>query len=345
MNYLKITILLIICSAFSATAFGQADSLKFEPSGRIIATAFIDYSTGLNSNTNEDTGFDITRAFLGYNYKFAPTLEAQVIIDGAAGKDEKDNYEVYLRNAFIRWYDYGFDVSVGEIGMLAFAMQQKYWHHRYVLKSFQDLNDMNHSADLGATASYAFNSVLSADLTFANGEGYKKVKKNGSNRYAAGLTLTPFENAAIRVYGDVYNKKDTLMRDELPEGIADVNYKNQYSLALFAGYMNESISGGIEYNRVFNKGFIEKKDYFGYSVYASLKVAPKWRVYARYDHMDSKSPSGFASPWNDNDGQLMIGGVEFRPFKQLKISPNIRNINPDRNKSEQYLFINLEFNL
>ncbi|NDV68843.1 hypothetical protein [Dysgonomonas sp. 25] len=334
--------LLLVCAS---GVYAQKDTVAFKPSGKIIARAFIDYSTGLSSNTNEDTGFDITRAFLGYNYKFTPTLEAQVIIDGASGKDEKGNYEVYLRNAYVRWRDYGFDVSVGEIGMLAFNVQEKYWYHRYVLKSFQDQNKMHHSVDVGVTAAYQFAPSLSADVTIANGEGYKKVKKNESTRYALGLTYKPVKNMVLRAYGDIYTKKDTLMRDDLPAGVLDATYKNQYSMALFAGYMDERVSGGVEYSRVFNKGFIDKKSYYGYSAYASVKIAPKWRVYARYDNMDSKSPSNFTDPWNSNDGQLMISGIEFQPVKQLKISPNIRNINPDRNKSEQYLFINLEFNL
>lgn len=345
MKNLKTITLFILLFVCAISIHAQKDSTVFKPSGKIIARAFIDYSTGLSSETNEDTGFDITRAFLGYNYKITPTLEAQVIIDGAAGKNDKGNYEVYLRNAYLRWRDYGFDVSVGEIGMLAFSVQEKYWNHRYVLKSFQDLNKMHHSVDVGVTAAYEFNSMLSADITVANGEGYKNVKKNGSTRYAAGLTFKPVKNVVLRAYGDIYNKKDTLMRDKLPEGVTGITYKNQYSMAVFAGYMDEHISGGVEYSRVFNKGFIDKKSYYGFSAYSSVKVAPKWRVYARYDNMDSKSPSNFTDPWNSNDGQLMIAGVEFQPFKQIKISPNIRNINPDRNKSEQYLFINLEFNL
>ena len=93
------------------------------------------------------------------------------------------------------------------------------------------------------------------------------------------------------------------------------------------------------------KGFIDKKDYYGYSVYASAKVAPKWRTFARYDLMDSSNPDNFTSPWNSLDGQLMMIGAEFQPLKQLKIAPNSRNINADRGKAEQYFFINLEINL
>lgn len=341
---MKKTFLIIFLTALASinTSFAQ-DSLAFKPSGKVIARSFFEYSTGLRK-VNEETGFDITRAFLGYSYKFTPTLQGQVIIDGAAGKTSTDGLEVYLRNAFINWNDKGFNINVGQIGLMQFSIQEKYWMHRYVLKSFQDLNKMASSVDLGITAEYEFNPYISADLSLTNGEGYKKVKKNNSTRYAAGLNLHPTKNTILRIYTDIYNESED-MRDALPSGITGIDYKNQYTLSLFAGYQDKIISGGIEYNRIYNKGFIEKKDYYGYSAYASGKLSNKWRGFARYDLMDSNNPAAFTSPWNSLDGQLMMIGLEFQPLKQLKIAPNFRNINADRAKAEQYLFINVEFNL
>lgn len=340
MRKVYLTILILILGVNISNA---QDSLAFKPSGKIIARGFFDYSTGFGS-VNEETGFDITRAFLGYSYKFAPTLQGQVIIDGASGKTSTDGLEVYVRNAFINWNDKGFNVNVGLIGLMQFSIQEKYWMHRYVMKSFQDLNKMASSVDLGLTAEYTFNPYVSADFSLTNGEGYKKIKKNKSTRYGGGISLHPIENTIFRVYADVYNESET-MRDALPEGITGIDFKNQYTLSLFAGYQNKVISGGAEYNRVYNKGFIEKKDYYGYSFYASGKIAPKWRTFARYDLMDSNNPDAFTTPWNDLDGQLMTVGVEFQPLKQLKIAPNFRNINANRSKAEQYFFINVEFNL
>ena len=329
----------------SVSCFSQTDSIAFKPSGRIIARAFADYSSGLSKNTNNESGFDLTRAFLGYNYQITPTLQAQIVIDGAAGHSSTNSLDVYVRNAYLQWADKGFKVSAGEIGMLEFKVQEDYWGRRYVLKSFQDLNKMSASVDLGVTAEYKVNSFLEADLTVVNGEGYKEVKKDNSNRYGVGVTAYPIKNLAVRVFGDLYNDSQA-QREALPTGVTEADYKNQYSLALFVGYKTDFFTGGVEYNRVYNKGFIEKKDYFGYSAYASYKVAPKCWIYARYDNMDSSSPSNFASKhWNKSDGQLMIGGIEFRPLKQVKISPNFRNINPQRGKSEQYLYVNLEFNI
>lgn len=70
----------ILCSTSS---YAQ-DSLAFKPSGKIIARSFLDFSKGFGDD--DKSGFDITRALLGYNYKFTRTLQAQVVIDGAAEK-------------------------------------------------------------------------------------------------------------------------------------------------------------------------------------------------------------------------------------------------------------------
>lgn len=336
------TIFLFSFLSFSFLPTFSQEETSFEPSGQIIARSFFDFSQGFGDAKNE-SGFDLTRAFLGYNYKFSPTLQARVVIDGASG-NSNGKLEVYVRNAFINWNDYGFNVNVGEIGLLQFSIQEKYWGYRYVLKSFQDLNKMAPSVDLGFTGEYKFNDYLSADLSVTNGEGYKKVVKNNSTRYALGLSAYPIKNMILRVYADIYNDGEDF-RDALPEGVSDVNYKDQKTLSLFAGYKSDRVWGGVEYNRVFNKGFIEDKDYYGYSAYGAIRINSKWSAYARYDIVDSKQNAKFTSPWNDLDGQLMIAGVEFRPMKQLKISPNIRNLNPDRAKSEQYVFVNVEFNL
>ncbi|WP_029904508.1 hypothetical protein [Prevotella sp. 10(H)] len=341
MKQLSFIICIIILQGINS-CFAQ-DSTAFKPSGKIIARSFIDYSTGFG-HVNHEKGFDITRAFLGYNYKFTRTFSGQVIIDGASGKSSSNDIEVHLRNAFVNWSDKGFNINVGLTGLMQFSIQENYFMHRYVLKSFQDLNKMAPSVDLGVTAEYKFNDYISADVSITNGEGYKKIKKDNNMRYAAGISLHPIKNTILRVYADIYND-DEAGRDALPESATDAKYKDQYSLSLFAGYQDKNISGGVEYNRVYNKGFIEKKDYYGYSAYASGKVASKWRVFARYDLMDSTNPDNFTSPWNSLDGQLMMIGVEFQPLKQLKIAPNFRNINADRSKSEQYAYINIEFNL
>lgn len=339
----QIHLLFILILTLGVFNIQAQDSTEFKPSGKPILRGFINYHTGFGE-VNDIRGFDIERAFLGYEYNFAKNFSARVVIDGASGKSSSGALEVYLRNALVTWKDKGFTVNLGLTGLMQYSLQEKYWMHRYILRSFQDEYRMAPSVDMGTTISYTFNPYISADISLTNGEGYKKVKQDNSMRYAAGISVYPIKNLLLRVYADIYND-DGNQRDALPDEASEANYKDQQTLALFVGYQDKNVSIGAEYNKVYNKGFIDKKDYFGYSFYSSVKVAPKWRAFVRYDLMDSTRPDNFTSPWNKYDGQFFMIGAEFQPFKHVKIAPNFRNINRDREKSEQYLFLNLEINL
>ncbi len=326
----------------SHSAFSQSNT-DFNPSGKIIARGFFDFSTGIGNETKE-SGYDITRALLGYNYKFTKNLQGQIVLDAASGKNDKGNLQPHLRNAFVTWKDEKLCVSAGLVGLLQFKIQEEYWAHRYVFKSLQDENKMGSSVDAGITAQYTFSPAIAADISIINGEGYKKIEKNNSTLYGLGVSASPTKGLLLRAYGDIYTESEEC-RDALPSEISDTKYKNQYILSLFAGYKNDKISAGIEYSHQMNKGFIEDKNSNGYSAYTTVNISDKWNVYGRYDLLDSSSPDTFISSWNKLDGQLMILGTEFTVSKQLKISPNLRNINPRIGKSEQYLFVNVELNL
>lgn len=339
---------IIICLCLSALSFNKGfsqdnSSEDFKPSGKPILQSFFDYGQGFG-NQKDDTGFDIKRAIIGYNYKFTPSISAQVVIDGASGKSSTNKLEVYLRNAFVKWKQDNFDINFGLTGLPQFKTQEDYWGHRYVYKSFQDENSMGSSIDLGISGAYTFNSNITADLSFTNGSGYKKIEKSGSKKVGLGINLSPVKGWMIRVYGDVYNESEK-MRGTLPDYISSYEFKNQYTMALFTGYTNSKFTLGAEFNKQFNKQFINNKNYYGYSAYGSLNLNPRWNVYARYDILDSNKPKDYLAKWNDNNGQLIIAGIEFKPNKYLKISPNFRNINLDNNKSKQYLFLNVEFKL
>ncbi len=328
---------LSLCIIFSINSFSQNDSIVFKPSGRVFGTSFLDYSSGLNSSNNT-SGFDITRALLGYKYKFTQNLEATISIDGAAGKSTNDKLEVHVRNAFVSWSNQGFKLDVGLITLKQFSLQQKMWGHRYALQSQQDLAGMGHSVDLGAQASYTFSPLFSIDLGFTNGEGYKKIRKDKSMRYSLGATTKPLENFVFRVYGDIYSTD----KDKYAELNIDKKMMNQFSYSAYIGYQNENIVAGLEYNKQLHNQYIRGNHIDGVSVFSTYFINSKWNVYARYDYYGSSS-YGEHSSWYD-DRHLIVAGVEFKPFNILRLTPNFRNINYTGRASEQFVFMNAEIN-
>ena len=67
-------------------------------------------------------------------------------------------------------------VYFGIIDILHFAMQEKYWAHRYIDKSFNDRYSLGIKPILGAQVIYNWTDWLSTDFTLMNGEGYTKFR-------------------------------------------------------------------------------------------------------------------------------------------------------------------------
>lgn len=337
MNISKYLFFLAPLFLVSLNGYSQIENTDFKPSGKVTVTSYFDYSTGLNSNSNE-YGFDLTRALIGYKYKFHPKLEAVVSIDGTAGRSVDDDVKVYLRNAYVSWTEGNFKLKVGLTGLTQFNLQQSIWGHRYALKSQQDLIGMGESVDLGIVASYNFNDAISADFSLTNGEGYKVIRKDKSTRYGLGITYKPFKNFVLRVFGDIYTKD----KDKFDQEAIGTPIRNQFTYSFFAGYKNDLLSAGVEFNKQLHNGYVKGNHLSAASVYSTVNIDSKWNIYARYDYSGATNDIDSQYAWYD-DYQGIIAGIEYRPIKYLRFSPNFRNYNYKRHSSEQYIFISGEF--
>ncbi|MBQ7855452.1 MAG: hypothetical protein IJ352_10620, partial [Muribaculaceae bacterium] len=187
-----------------------------------------------------------------------------------------------------------------------FKVQEKHWGYRYIMKSFQDEYKFGSSADLGISAAYKFNDVVSADVIIVNGEGYKKVQVKDGLQYGLGATVTPVKGLTLRVYGS--------LNESTQKGAKDA-----YNWAAFAGYQNDRFSLGAEYNIYQNTGFVDDADQYGLSVYGTAHLSKVVDVFARYDYLTSKDD------WNiGKDESAAMLGAQFKVCKYVKIAPNFR---------------------
>jgi len=304
--------------------------------GSPIITVFANYHTGIGAR-NDISGFELTRAYLGYQFNLTPTLSGKAIIDAAVPPTESfmvsQKKDIYLKNAFLTWKDKGFTISGGLVGLLQFNLQEQFWGYRYAIPSFQDLYKMGSSADLGVTAQYQFAPWISADFSFINGEGYKNVNADNKYRYGLGLTLQPIQGLTARAYTDLFQQSLT--------------ETDQKTLALFAGYKCDYFSLGAEYNKQINNAFKNGNDYSGYSVYTNIPICKKWNFFGRYDYIDSKDNNDKA--WHSSTGDLVIAGVEYTPVKNLRIAPSYRyakslNIQTSGHNTFNTMYLSVGFN-
>lgn len=313
-----------VCSA-------QKAEQTFPITGKPILTVFTNYKAGLG-NVNNVSGFNLDRAFVGYEGFFAKGFSAKVVMNVETQSDDNENTEFngYLKNAQVDWRGYGFFVSVGLVNLKQFSEQENFWGHRYVFKSFQEEYGIAFCEDIGVVAGYEFSPVISADIAFTNGEGRKFKNMDNRYKYGAGITLKPLKGLILRLYGDIY---------DIPKYLEDnmVKRDKQYSIASFAGYANKYFSIGAEYNRVFNYKFDSKQDANGYSAYTTINITPKMHIYGRFDYFDTAGNMKY-----DNEGHAIICGFEYSPIRQIRISPNYQSWKSSKGKRENFLLLSVE---
>ena len=227
----------------------------------------------------------------------------------------------------VSWKKGNLTLNGGLISTTQFNFQEKFWGYRYIMKSFQDEYKFGSSADLGLSASYKFADWVSADAIIVNGEGYKKIQKNDGLNYGLGLTLTPVKGFQVRLYGG--------LNESGQDGKSDV-----VNMAAFAGYKCDRFTIGAEYNHMLNASNTKGNDQFGYSAFASVKVAKNADIYARFDDLYSKND------WNiSKDEQAAIIGAQFKLGKYVKVAPNFRMSMPkaDGAKNEYSAYVSCYF--
>lgn len=286
---------------------GMAQERKDEmPQGKAIVQVFGNFHAGFGKE-NDDRGYELERSYLGYEYNFGKGLSAKAVMDVGKSSDVGDYQRIaYIKNAMVSWKTAKLTLNGGLISTTQFNFQEKFWGYRYIMKSFQDEYKFGSSADLGLSAAYEFADWISADAIIVNGEGYKKIQSNEGLSYGLGVTLTPVSGLQVRLYGG-WNESGE-------DGKADVA-----NLAAFAGYKHEKFTLGAEYSQMWNASNQNDADQYGYSVFASVKLAKDTDLYARYDELCSKND------WNKaKDEQAAILGVQFKLGKYVKIAPNFR---------------------
>lgn len=309
--------------------FAQGEIEKDTRKGDAIITVFSNFHSGFGS-VNDDRGFDLDRAYVGYQYSLGHGLQIKGVVDFGQSKDVNDYQRIgYIKNAQVTWKHNGWTLNGGLISTTQFKVQESFWGKRYVMKSFQDEYKFGSSADLAFSAAYQFNKYLSADVILANGEGYKKVQVKDGLQYGAGLTLTPVSGLTVRAYGS-YNEAS----EDGQKGITN--------LAAFMGFKKAWFSIAAEYNYMTNASYTAGQDQSGTSVYATVQVNKRIGLFGRWDYLTSENK------WNEaNDGNAGIVGAEFKFGKYIKLSPNFRIWSPRQDGADNqcYAYLNASFSL
>jgi long-subunit fatty acid transport protein len=319
-------VLLLLTLTGAITTLGQNNQEKseFNPSGSPFAKIYTNLHTQVSESRNE-TGFEITRAYFGYEYEFSRHFSAKINLDVGDPELGKFQHTAFLKNAYMKFNYNNLTTCFGMISTIQFKLQEKIWGHRYILKSFQDEYKFGSSADIGISIAYKLHDMVSVDAILMNGEGYKSVQLDSTYRAGAGITITPVKGLTLRGYFDYEKKEEPFM-----------------NVATFIGYSKDAIAAGVEFIIENNNKYEKDHNLTGYSAYASYQLKKKLEFFGRYDYLTSNTLSGETDPWNiSKNGQLFMAGVEYAPVKGIKIAPNYKGWMPSADGSSLISWIYL----
>ena len=315
-----------ILLTFTLLTFGFNALAQGQPHAKI----FSNFNYDLSADDNAFKTFEISRAYLGYGYKFDNKFSAKVTFD-VGSNSSGSAYTAFLKVASLNWKASDkLSVNFGQIGTKNFKFMEKAWGYRYIYKSFQDKQKWASSADAGVSADYKINSKLTLDAQVLNGEGYKKEQSsNGLFRGSAGLTYKASEKIALRFH-----------RDISPRDTYDENADHQNISSAAMAYFGDDYTIGLEYNLRENTNNVLDKNSTGLSAYMTYEFNNGFSVFGRYDEMSSDDD------WNiSKDGTFTIFGIEKQMIKGVKVAVNYQSYEGAEENSEQEntFFLNLEY--
>ncbi len=329
---MKNKILLIGLTIFSLNSKAQNTTEEFQAVGNVYGMIFSNFHSSLNSDI-DNSGFEIQRAYFGYKYKMSSNFSANIKLD--IGMPDNTNAAlkryVFIRNAELQYTKGKLKINFGMINLYQFNLQKNVWGHRYIAKTLQNQHKLGNCGDLGMAVVYKFNNILSADFSITNGEGYAKPQLDNAYKSSIGLTVKPTEKITARVYADYMEQQE----------------KEMTFVSFIAYQASDDLRLGIEYAFKNNSAYIADHNIHGLSSYISYNINEKFEVFGRFDRLLSNTLDGDTDAWNyNNDGQAIIGGVQYKPINKLKIAANMQDWVPaDGSERETYFFINLQYNL
>lgn len=287
-----------------------------EVNGRAITEIFTDFHVNLN-DTIQKTGFGLNKAYLGYQFLPGGKFSGKIIVNIGSPEDLAPGSEpmryAYFREASITYSDRNLTICMGITGTRLFEFQQRFWGKRYLAKPYQSINGYGFVADLGFAVDYKINDLLKADLTVMNGEGYSDIQLDNNVRSSLGLTITPGQNFAFRLYGDLQRAGGLW----------------QLVLVEFAGYKNELFYFGGEVNYKSNTDLIKGHHAWGISATGGVNILNKTELFGRFDYVSSVIVPAETIKWNYlTDGSFIIGGIQYTFTENVKAALNYQGFYP-----------------
>ena len=233
----------------------------------LLVRYFIGYFNQISEKVSGKIMLDVTRTT---NFTAEKDSLGKVII---ADYFEGSKYTAYLKMAEIKWdINEYFALRVGELLSTQYlTFQDKFWGYRYIDVTYQEKFRLGNPADFGAQFDFKYKDKLLNQFSIVNGEGpFRHQDQNSKFIYSNNIQYYPTDRITLKLYTDYGPSPDTGSGKSAKSVITG-----------FAGYKTEKFRVGGEYTYIYNYGFNNNTDYYGFSIYGSVVINKYFQALGR----------------------------------------------------------------
>lgn len=313
----------------------QNTSLKVikEDTNYAFGQIFTDFRYSFKDDFQPQAAFNFNQGIIGYVHNLPGNLRGFIMLDftrtthifeitDSVGNKmdysyfEGSKYTAFLKMAEIRWQvnDF-FTFRIGQLLNTQYlTFQDRFWGYRYIDVTYQERYRMGMPADFGVQFDFKYKNKILNQFSIVNGDGpFRYQDVNGKFLYSNNIQYYPTEKITLKFYIDYAPSPDTGM-----------DKAGKSAMSGFVGYKTDKWRIGGEYSYITNYAYVDGADYYGYSIYGSMVINPKFQVLARYDHLDMKLPA------ENQYLDYYILGFQWEPVRMFTTSLNFRYYSIDQ---------------
>jgi len=325
---------------FAATLLAQEKSPA--PSGKFSGYMFGDYYYNLKRDANLGSQSDVAtpgstamqafqfrRIYFTYDDDISQQFTSRFRLEAdQSANTSNGKIGVFVKDAYLKWKNIfsGSDLIFGIQPPPAYEVSEAVWGHRSLEKTIMDLRGIYASRDVGVSLKGRLVPGGSVNYWIMIGKNScNSPATTKYNRYSAHLEIEPAVKILATFYAD-YNDR-AKRNDPFNPGSTVTN--GTMTASVFVGYVDPNkLNVGIEaFSSSTSNGYIvpgarslSSLTAMGISVFGSVNLASDLAVVGRYDYFDPNTDSNAKG----NSRNYIIGGVSWKPNKNVSIIPNIQ---------------------
>lgn len=315
----RYTAIALACMLGLVSANAAAGDFSF--GGKVFADASqLQQNDHVAHTDSSSADADLKRLYLDFGYAFDDNWSAHLTTDinWLRGHREAD---IWLRHLYLQRSFSGGNVSIGVNDMPMMALTSKWYGYRYVDPIGASMAKIDSSADWGVHLKTRLAPGVDMSVAVVSGGGYKEPTTGRRADVEAVVAWQPMKNVVVAAGG-----YDGQLAAEGSTAKPLLHTARRFDL--MAAYADDTWRFGTRYSYASNWAslFSVRSDRVrNLSTWASMRVAPQWSVFARYDYTDS---SVLVDP--TRKARYANAGVEWKPCKKLRLALVFKHTAQDR---------------